>query len=112
MTDSIYNEFSDFINSIKTSSIIQQTHDIININKNNKDTEDTNKKQRCAFCNKKITASEYTISNCRCNKKHCLKHRMPEAHNCDNIKEIVEEQKKNLDKSLIKLEHNKTLNYI
>jgi hypothetical protein len=37
---------------------------------------------------------------------------MPEAHNCDNIKEIVEEQKKNLDKSLIKLEHNKTLNYI
>ena len=37
------------------------------------------KKKRCPICNKKITLMDYT---CRCGNSYCIKHRMPEDHNC------------------------------
>ena len=37
---------------------------------------------RCSSedCNKKL---KLTDMECRCKKRYCLKHRLPETHNCD-----------------------------
>lgn len=49
-------------------------------------TEDINtkslekkKKKRCPVCNKKLGLIDYT---CRCGNTFCIKHRMPEEHQC------------------------------
>jgi len=38
-----------------------------------------NTKERCAICNKKINLLNFS---CKCNKKFCLNHQIPEKHNC------------------------------
>ena len=37
------------------------------------------KKKRCIQCNKKLGLFEYT---CRCGGIFCVKHQLPEEHNC------------------------------
>jgi hypothetical protein len=68
-----------------------------------------NKKLRCGVCKFKISSVDEIIATCKCNKSHCLKHRMPEAHNCEKIEDIGKEQRKNLEQKLVKLGENKTL---
>ena len=38
----------------------------------------TEKSTRCFFCKKKFVL----LLNCHCNHNYCIKHRMPEDHNC------------------------------
>lgn len=45
------------------------------------------KKEKCTFCNVKVT-SDLEGSECtRCSKYHCLTHRHPESHECIRLKE-------------------------
>ena len=46
---------------------------------NNKPIEGKKKKKRCPICNKKLSLMDYT---CRCGNSYCIKHRMPEDHQC------------------------------
>jgi hypothetical protein len=61
------------------------------------------RRPKCGICKVKINVIDELISTCKCNKLHCLTHRMPESHNCEKIKEIGEEQRKNLESGLVKL---------
>ena len=36
-------------------------------------------KNKCTICNKK----QFIIHHCKCGGLFCLKHRLPEIHNCD-----------------------------
>lgn len=36
-------------------------------------------KKKCSFCKKRINLLEF---DCKCSKIFCLKHRLPESHNC------------------------------
>ena len=38
-----------------------------------------NKISRCEMCNKKLTLLSFT---CKCKKKFCLDHQLPELHQC------------------------------
>lgn len=45
------------------------------------------KKEKCTFCNVKVT-SDLEGSECtKCSKYHCLTHRHPESHECVKLKE-------------------------
>ena len=47
-------------------------------------TADATKKtaaNRCPTCNRKLALTDLT---CRCGKRHCLAHRLPELHACSN----------------------------
>lgn len=115
----IFNDFTDFMNLLKIDSLNESEINngmIINDNKQNstditldkpenanKNTQ-TTKKSKCSICKVKINAVDAIISTCKCEKNYCLKHRMPESHNCDKIEEIREIQKKNLKTNLIKVE--------
>lgn len=35
--------------------------------------------ERCSMCNKKL---KLLMFSCKCNKKFCLNHQLPELHNC------------------------------
>ena len=61
------------------------------------------RRPKCGICKVKINIVDELISTCLCNKLHCLKHRMPEMHNCEKIEAIGEEQRKNLKAGLVKL---------
>jgi predicted nucleic acid binding AN1-type Zn finger protein len=116
----IYNDFTTIIESLKLNSIIKNdipiNKNIQNINDtnikhietvNNDNIKQTTKKLRCALCKVKISAVNTIISSCKCDKNYCLKHRMPESHNCEKLEQIIETQKKNLATSLIKVEFSK-----
>ena len=61
------------------------------------------KKAKCQHCSKKIKGMEHS---CECEKKKlCSKCRLPENHECSY--NFQEEQKKKLQKTLIKVEHVK-----
>lgn len=53
---------------------------------NKKDINKTNtkSKQICNHkdCNKKIKLIDTTIGMCRCDQTFCMKHRLPEMHDC------------------------------
>ena len=34
-------------------------------------------------CNKKINLIDEVVSLCKCGKKHCIRHRLSETHNCN-----------------------------
>lgn len=72
----------------------------------NEDLIISNKKLRCNICKIKISLVDELISTCKCEKKHCSKHRMPEAHKCNKLEEIGKEQRKNLESNLVKLDSN------
>lgn len=91
----IHNEFSKFMETFKQDDVIKKVD------------ENINKKLKCAICKYKINAVDALIANCKCGKKHCLKHRMPESHNCDKISEMSERQRKKLGSDLIKVEASK-----
>tara|TARA_B100001093_G_C26166304_1_gene733755 strand:+ start:139 stop:366 length:228 start_codon:yes stop_codon:yes gene_type:complete len=49
-----------------------------------------NKISRCEMCNKKLTLLSFT---CKCNKKFCLDHQLPELHQClFNFKNLGKDQ--------------------
>ena len=63
------------------------------------------KKPRCAHCKAKIKGM---VNTCECDKKQlCLKCRLPENHECDY--DFHTEQKKRLEKTLIKVENEKII---
>ena len=37
------------------------------------------KKKKCEICKKKLSLMDYS---CRCGKFYCMKHRLPEEHQC------------------------------
>jgi len=50
------------------------------------------------LCNKKIE----TFCFCRyCQQNYCIKHRLPEVHNCRNINDIKNEKLKILTKNIL-----------
>lgn len=123
MSDSnIFNEFSIFMDMInknklldtKPSSFIDsptlglvEKKDILT----KTDSEETgikktikSTKSRCSICKIKINPVDILISTCKCEKLHCLKHRMPESHSCSKMSVIADEQKKQLEKNLVKLD--------
>ena len=63
---------------IKNNNIENKLNNII---KNVVKVKTKCKKNRCSFpnCNKKI---KLTDTQCKCGNKYCLKHRIPEDHNC------------------------------
>ena len=108
----IYNEFSNFMALLNKNSVVDDitkktkiNHEItcIENDKSNVSTKKTTNKLKCSICKVKINAVDAIISSCKCNKNHCLKHRMPETHNCHKIMEKSNEQKKDLEAGLIKL---------
>ena len=133
MSDSnnIFNEFTNIMNWVNEINLLDAKHSSnikIESESNEKITIDnncvnnnqlgneksinahnSNKKLRCGVCKFKINAVDELISTCKCNKSHCLKHRMPEAHNCEQMENIKKEQRKNLEQTLVKLGVNKTL---
>lgn len=118
MDNQQYNEFTNFMNTLK-NNITFEKKDITNNEKDKittkitlKHTEKTDKenainiqkKLKCTLCKVKINAVDVIISSCKCEKKYCLKHRMPESHKCEKLENIKEIQKNNLGKNLIKID--------
>ena len=64
---------------------------------------------KCEICNSKINTLDALVATCKCEKKHCIKHRMPESHNCTKLSAIATEQKDRLKNSLIKVSCEKIL---
>ncbi len=61
--------------------------------------------KKCDHCNKKIKGM---VHQCACDfKKLCAKCRLPENHNCSF--DFQKQQKDNLEKKLIKVEHKKVV---
>lgn len=63
------------------------------------------KKSKCNYCGKKLGLIEY---DCRCGKKFCIKHRMPEEHNCeynykDDKKDLIKRNPKIVNDKIIKI---------
>lgn len=127
MSDSnnIFNDFTNFMNLLnksdlfdtKTKSNIKiisengcSSNNIIGESENKLINNDQTsnillkKKSKCGICKVKISAVDELIATCKCEKTHCLKHRMPEAHSCEKIKAIGEEQQNNLKASLVRLD--------
>jgi hypothetical protein len=107
----VYDEFSNFMALLKKAKLFENiTNNIdsaiekpIKVENKNKTEENFIKKLKCSICKVKINSVDAIISSCKCNKNHCLKHRLPESHKCDKIQEKCEEEKKNLEKNLIKV---------
>jgi hypothetical protein len=124
----VFNEFTDLISWMNESNLFEATrkdntknllesnnkvgenlhyreNQLVVDNKNNSsdNMKITNKKSRCDVCKGKISLVDELISTCRCGKKHCSKHRMPETHKCNKMEEIGKDQKKFLESSLVKL---------
>ena len=90
----IYNDFSLLMKLLDKNVLLktENTSNDVNIiednSANNKgnvisnESTHINKKLRCAICKIKINAVDALVSSCKCDKKHCAKHRMPETHNC------------------------------
>ena len=93
---------SDSANNKPLDEIIKHSDAKIKIS-SNKLSSKNNKRPKCGICKVKINVVDELISTCKCNKLHCLKHRMPETHNCEKMKAIGEEQRNILESSLIKL---------
>jgi len=108
MSDSnnIYNEFTNFMTLFNNNNsfdakrnsnikILPEINEGITPSETiegskNKINQDSNKllskkKPKCTICKVKINAVDVLISTCKCNKLHCLKHRMPEEHDCEKI---------------------------
>ena len=117
----IFNEISDLVSWVNESILFEtKCKDNINIlpesnenivtqsMKNKKNTDENaksiNKHSRCNLCKVKISLIDDLISTCKCEQKYCSKHRMPEAHLCAKIEEICKEQRRNLEKKLVKLD--------
>jgi hypothetical protein len=105
----IFNDFTNFMNLFKNDDLNNNIKIIEDNGKHELESADKNvhkqvKKLRCSICKVKINAVDAIISSCKCDKNHCLKHRMPESHNCSKLNEISEAQKKNLKASLIKVD--------
>lgn len=66
-------------------------------------------KAKCNVCNMKLTITEELISKCSCNNIHCKLHRLPEEHKCSNILNIIQKDKNNLSKLLVKVEGEKLI---
>ena len=64
---------------------------------------------KCEICNAKINTLDALVATCKCEKKHCIKHRMPESHNCSKLGDIAIEQKNRLKTTLIKVSCNKII---
>lgn len=63
------------------------------------------KKQRCAFCNKKL--KKVGAWTCECENVFCTKCRMPENHKCTF--DFSSKQKSCLQKQLVKVECEKII---
>ena len=48
-------------------------------NKSKVITKSKEKKKKCFDCNKKLGLLDYS---CKCSNFYCIKHRLPETHNC------------------------------
>ena len=72
----IYKEHQDMPDFEHIFKNGDQINEFETINKKQK----RNNKNRCAICNCKL---KMTDIECRCKFKYCLKHRMPETHQCD-----------------------------
>jgi len=66
---------------------------------------------KCNFCNKKLNLIQIEISNCKCCKKFCDLHRLPETHNCVEIKNIGNILRDKLKLNLEKIENPKIIFY-
>jgi len=64
---------------------------------------------KCNMCNIKISILDEIISECKCNKFHCIKHRLPELHNCLAINKYKSDGKEQLAKSLVKVGADKII---
>ena len=55
---------------------------------NNNTKVSTSNIETCSFesCKKKVHLISFTCDYC--NKKYCIKHRLPEVHNCQGKKEV------------------------
>lgn len=94
-------------NQIVENQSVIENQLVKNITTNlNEDLTTSNKKLRCNVCKIKISLVDDLISTCKCEKKHCSKHRMPEAHKCNKLEEIGKEQRKKLESDLVKLDSN------
>jgi len=61
------------------------------------------------MCNIKISILDEIISRCKCSKFHCIKHRLPELHNCSAINNYKSDGKEQLAKSLVKIGADKII---
>ena len=105
--DNLFNSKNTNIKNISPLDNNISNNSVETINEHAKDlTSDkkNNKKLRCEICKAKINLVDEIISTCKCNKNHCLKHRMPEIHNCEKIQDIGNEQRLNLKEKLVKLD--------
>lgn len=108
---SIYDDFSDFMKFFNKINLVEdfknidssETAIIIEPIKLEESISNKSSRPKCGICKVKINAVDIIISSCKCNGKYCVKHRMPELHNCEKITEIAKEQKKDLENKLVKV---------
>lgn len=60
------------------------------------------KKEKCPICNKKLSLLDII---CKCGKKHCREHCLPEYHNCRF--DISAEKNLQLEKNLIIIDNDR-----
>ena len=85
------------LNNNEKKALPSKTPEVINTEPSKK-----KKKLKCAFCKKKVGLLGF---ECKCGKLFCVTHLMAESHNCTyNYKQ---EQSDKLQKSLIKVVHEK-----
>ncbi len=64
---------------------------------------------RCFECKRKITLAQQLASTCKCDKSFCLTHRHADMHSCTHIDQFKLEEKKLLEKTLVKVEGEKLI---
>ena len=117
--EQLYKDFTDIIDLLKTKNNDKSEYNNITepIEKNDNlqkpeiiiNNKINNKKKRCALseCKNKINNLDLIISNCKCNKQFCSKHRMPENHMCDYLENYKDNEKKFLESTLVKVDFSK-----
>lgn len=63
---------------------------------------------KCSFCKKSVARSQLAFTRClHCRENFCMKHRVPESHNCDldaseRQKDLIESYKLAMENSKVK----------
>lgn len=64
--------------------------------------------ERCKFCKKK----SYINITCKCGNSYCIKHRLPEIHECSKMEEFKKLAYEKNNKNLIYVKTDKLIDQI
>jgi hypothetical protein len=64
---------------------------------------------KCFECKRKITLAQQIAAQCKCEQSFCLAHRHANMHACTYINQFKLDDKKLLEKTLVKVEGEKLI---